>query len=130
MLEGRGKMLSPTWIFLERLAVEDAAVLFLATLDAVGSPCSPLLEEEGSVPTSASVTQSAEPFYRCATGTRPTLATCYHPVDAVKVDVIHRSEQWFTAEELHVVAPDVAQSVDAVIVSAVLARRTEPHVLW
>ena len=122
-------LLPLAWIFLERLAVEDAPVLFLTALDAVGSPCAPLLEEKRSVPTSASVTQSTEPLYRCATGTRPTLATCYHPVDAVKVDVVHRSEQWFTAEELHVVAPDVAQSVDAVIVSAVLTRRTEPHVL-
>ena len=123
-------LLPLAWIFLERLAVEYAAVLFLATLDAVGSPGAPLLEEERGVPTSASVTQATEPFYRCATCTRPTLATCYHPVDAVEVNVVHRSEQWLTAEELHVVAPDVAQSVDAVIVSAVLARRTEPHVLW
>ena len=98
-------LLPLAWIFLERLAVEDAAILFLTALDAVGSPCSPLLEEERSVPTSASVTQATEPFYRCATGARTTLATCYHPVDAVKVDVIHRSEQWLTAEELHVVAP-------------------------
>ena len=37
-------LLPLAWIFLERLAVEYAAVLFLATLDAVGSPCAPLLE--------------------------------------------------------------------------------------
>ena len=52
------EMLPLLWIFLECLAVEYAAILFLATLDTVGSPCPPLLEEERSVPTSASVTQA------------------------------------------------------------------------
>ena len=51
-------LLPLAWIFLERLTVEDAAILFLAALDAVGSPCTPLLEKEWSVPTSASVTLS------------------------------------------------------------------------
>ena len=121
-------ILSWCWILFPLPAVEQTAILFLVALVAILVVCAPLLEEEWDVPTSASVTQSAEPFYRCATGARTALAACYHPVDAVEVYICHITKERFTRQEADG-SINQCKKVNTFFVFSFFTRHTQPYVL-
>jgi hypothetical protein len=89
----------------------------------------PLLEEEGDALRLASVAERPDPLSIDCSMAVTRLAPSYHPVDAIKLQVVQRPEQWLRADK-----PDggrhIPQPVCPFHPSLVLDGHAHPNIGW
>ena len=80
-------------------AIQKSSIPLLVSTDAIGTPSTPLVEEE-RYPLSYSLAPDAiHPFRTHRSGFRPALAANDHPVNSSKIDRSNILEEWLDRQE-------------------------------